>query len=552
MAWAFIEYPWEVLLENRQVWNSFPEFLRPDNGAGILFENEEVLPASTRVLRRAVGSVSHCEIAGPSLREDGFRDFAVKIAPGEPERILEYHDVSASGPAAPSAQFHDNLTNSLQEFTGILLEERKNCRDEFYEKPLSETLKHFFNTRDDDFAFRALICEIAEEMVPVIDVIVKQPRKVLQRFHTQVGLDRLQEMDVTSLMDYARRPGETALLKAGDRQRLMAVVREETANTLENRVVKDFCRRARKAAELYVKECCSKCTKKCNPDARDVRGLCCSKRVRTVESFVRRCDQWLMASEFSHVGTLPIPCRIPNYALLQNVRYVKVWDYYQRLLRQEDVRDQTWCWKRQSWTDYVRILMMQVMSDFSLDGKPASFRASRKPVRLRKDPEYGTWLKKEPFDGPIVFERDNHFISLYLLNRDDVDRLFDDLPEPLASLNADLYWVAVSTDWPELRVVPVWAFVGDARWHGNDVGKLRDQCMVDIKAASRCWQKKAVNANESPCAVCLSRLVVVKPFYSEGSTCVQKNNVVFIETPLTKIVTEVCEQISTVLREVLS
>jgi hypothetical protein len=551
MAWAFIEYPWEALLENRILWNTIPDFIRPDNGAGILFCQESYSPASTRLLNHSLGGHLYSEIAGPSLRDDGFKDFSVKLVEGQSEHVIQYRDVSETEPQTLSAQFHDTLTNSLQEFSAILFDERKKVRNNFYEKTLNDTVDVFFDTHSEDFAFRALICEIADETKPEIEAIVKQPRKVLQRKHAQVGLDRLQEMDIASLMDYARRPGESALLKAGDRQRLMAVVREETANTLENRVVKDFCRRARNVAKLYVAECCSWCRKGHSEtcDRKD-KPKCRSRRVEEVDSFARICDRWLTAAELAPVTVLQSPCRMPNYALLQNVRYVKVWDYYQRLLNQEDIRDQTWCWKRQAWTDYVRILMMHVMSEFTLDGEAPAFQASRKPVRLRKNPNEGTWLKKEPFDGPIVFDYKGNFISLYLFNKEDVDRMFEHLSVPLASLNADLYWVAVSTDWQELRVVPIWTFVGDARWHGNRAGELRNKCVSDIRAVATIWQEKVTHEKNSY-TVTLSRLVVLKPSYFGLLEACKDDKVELLEAPMTKDASRVCFHMAKILQETL-
>ncbi len=552
MSWAFIEYPWQALLHNRLKWSVIPEYIRPDNGAGILFVDEKVeLPSSLRVLNQELASsCCYVEIAGPSLREDGFSDFSMKFSQETEERIIEYKDVSCSNSHEPAAQFHDSLTNSVQEFSSILFEKRKELHDKFYEKPLYEILEEYFLQEDEDFAIRSLICEIADEIPPVISAVVNQPRKILQRKHAQVGLDRLQEMDMRSLIDYARRPGDTAVLKGGDRQTLMAVIREETTDTLENRVLKDFCKRAREVAELYIEECCSRCSKtNCDKLSFNIQSHCCSKRVKSVESFVRRCEQWLSAPNLNEVASLVVPCRIPNYALLQNVRYVRIWDYYQRLLNQEDVRDQTWQWKRQTWSDYVRILMMQTMSLLMLNGSPPAFKASRKPSRLYMNPLYGKWFKVEPFDGPIVFENKNEFVSVYLLNKADVDCLFDNIGKPLASLNADLYCVAVSTDWIELRVVPIWALVGDSRWHceGNEI--LRNKCLSDVKEACSVWECRAsVSGKEN--IVKLVKAVVVKSDYSKSKQY-ENGNVVFLEVSVKKDALDFSNQINAIFREVL-
>ncbi len=552
MSWAFIEYPWDAVLVSKQVLNVLPEYVRPDNGCGIILHNEEeTIASSDRVAKNfSTPNMSFYEIGGPSFRNDGCKDISIKLTEEKDQLVLEYQDVSETDKDAPSARFHDALTNSLQELVSLLFDKRKMLFNRFHEEPLNNILRTYFSYIDTDFAHRSLICEIAEEMPSVIDEIVNQPRVVLQRKHRQVGLDRLQEMDMTSLVDYARRPGDTAVIKAGDRQRLLAVVREETSDTLENRVVKDFCKRACRWAELYAKESCEFCPNKiCNEDNLDIQGECCSERVKRVESFARRCEQWLLSPTFCKVSSLQVPCRIPNYALLQNVRYIRVWDYYQRILNQEDVRDQTWQWKRKTWADYVRVLMMYVLSSLTVEDKKPSFVASRKPVRLRKNPVLGRWLKSEPFDGPFVFENNGNFVSVYLFNREDVDKVFK-LKEPLQSLNADLYFVAVSTARPELRVIPIWSFVGDARWHSEQLTDLRQKCASDIEKAGNLWLRKC-NAPGFP-NIELNRLIVIKAVYTKPGSHYSDGKTTFIETTLNKDIKEFCKQIQSIIREAIS
>lgn len=495
MPWSFLEFPWEVMLEERQVWDRAPPMVRPENGGGVLCRGESTTSidalASSMHRSRLSNTDTWLEYPGPSLRPEGLRSLPFQKPGLDTEAHLPYENAPQSDPNAWAGRFHEWITDSLQEFVSLLFDERKKKRNRFLEKQLSGTIAAFHRHSDDDPASRALICELAADTVTPVETVVNQPRKVLNRKHAQVGLERLQEMDVASLIDYARRPGNTAAIKAGDRQRLMAVVREETVNTLENRVVHDFCRRARDAAMRYVADECHRCDHdSCNRT--NIQGQCGSARVKRAESFVRRCELWLASPTLSSVLPLSVPCRIPNYALLQNVRYVQIWDAYQKLLRQEDVREQTWRWKRRTWCDCVRILMMETMRTLTCHGHQPPFQASDKPIRIRREPQYGCWIKSEPFDGPVVFESNGGFTSVYLFNREDVDRALDELPLPLALLNADLYWVAVSTLWPEVRVMPVWAVVGDSRWQDDGTARaLRSACMDDVERARQSWHKRA-------------------------------------------------------------
>lgn len=494
MAWAILDYPWQAALAPKG--GSVPEEgIRPDNGAGLLVwdEPEDVLERLSGGLHRSDLSDGRAwfEFPGPSFRRDGAQDLTILLPGDAGSRVMQYQNALLPDPHAWQGKFHGLLTNGLQELSDHLYEARKAAYDPFLEKALGKQVKAFFTTQDDDFASRALICVLAKELPTPIQDIVERPRRLLRRKHAQVGLDRLQEMDITALIDYARRPGQTPAIKAGDRQRLMAVVREESADTLENRVVHDLCRRARIAGIGYVAEECFRCPKRdtCNGERRrSEESNECSRRVKRVDAFARRCEQFLLSATLTSVTSLTAPCRMPNYALQQNVRYMKVWDAYQRLLRQEDIRDQTWRWKRRSWTDYVRVCMMEAMRTLTLAGKPPAFRASEKPLRIRKEPQFGCWLKAEPFDGPLVFEKDGHHISLYLFNREDVSRAPGLEGLGLDRLNADLYWIAASTDWPEVRAVPIWTLVGDGRWQDEAKAKeRRADCLNGIEAGANTW-----------------------------------------------------------------
>ncbi len=492
MPWAFTEYPWQVILSPAR--GVTPDKgVRPDNGAGIWIydaSEEEVahLAVGLTPTRLSDGSFWF-ELPGPSFRADGPQDLTLRLPMQETTTILPYKGAQSTSYEEWPGKFHSMLTNNLQELADDLYKKRKKLYDLFFEQLLTEAIESFFSSQDEDFASRALICNLAEDLPGPLQEIIERPRRLLQRKHAQVRLDRLQEMDLTALIDYARRPGHTSVIKAGDRQQLLAVIREETANTLENRVVHDFCRRARTAAMAYVAEECARC-KKCTGELlRNNDETVCSRRVRRVDAFARRCEQFLSSPTLTSVTPLAVPCRRPNYALQQNVRYMKVWDAYQKLLRQEDICDQTWRWKRRAWTDYVRASMIEVMRTLKFQERPPAFQASMKPIRILKEPQFGCWFKAEPFDGPLVFENDGNHISLYLFNREDVSRVSSLGGLSLDRLNADLYWIAVSTDWPKVRAVPVWTLIGDGRWQDEMKTKaLRTECLKGVEEAGIAWR----------------------------------------------------------------
>ncbi|MDD5706033.1 MAG: hypothetical protein PHR35_08915 [Kiritimatiellae bacterium] len=473
-----------------------PDRVRPGNGAGLLLSVRALagLEPPCQVQQANIGrwmrrTWCFVEIPGPSFREDGLRDFPYRhpdpTVGDNGNHLLTYqdrHDIDGSGAARV---FHEWLTRYLQSIAGILHDKRRDKRDIFWEMPLAEALAQFAVSTDAGPAPRALIWELSRDLPPHLHELAFRPRRMLRRFHRDVAMDRMQEMDVTALVDYARRPGRTAALKAGEKQRLLAVVRQETTDTMENRVVRDLCSRAFPQARAYVDAACRKCDSgipgtlaKCHASP-ECRG-------NTVNSFQRLCDKLLHEPPFASVTPLRTPCRTPNYALQQNVRYIQVWRDYQRLLRQEDVLDQTWRWQRRTWADLVRLWIAHSVEQ--LDA--ITYRATYRPFRVRMDPEMGAWLKPQSLPGPfLVSAPGGHDVTIHLLNPAEVDAVLH-TAWPLSALNADLYLAAAPSDVAGVRVLPVWAMIGDARWLTQSES-LRQEWGRTLASAVATWHDEA-------------------------------------------------------------
>ena len=101
---------------------------------------------------------------------------------------------------------------------------------------------------------KQLISAIASQHLILIQILVSAMRKTLRRKRDMVSISEVQQIDAHCLRWLARQPGNFAQEKAGVRQKLMAVVREETKNTLENRVLKDFIIRAEILARRYLQQ----------------------------------------------------------------------------------------------------------------------------------------------------------------------------------------------------------------------------------------------------------------------------------------------------------
>lgn len=191
----------------------------------------------------------------------------------------------------------------------------------------------------------SLIVVIAEKMGIRLASIVHSPRRILQRERLMMPGGRVTEMDAACIRWIVRQPGASMAEKAAaNRQRLLAVSRRETLNTLENMVLKDFLR-------LSAQECRRYLRLECSP-AQAISSV----RGKMVKAFQTLCME-LYASPVLKDVTSPPAVVQPNYVLQNDSRYREVWRLYQRLLRQEDEEDRLWDWQSRTWADIGRLLM---------------------------------------------------------------------------------------------------------------------------------------------------------------------------------------------------
>lgn len=405
------------------------------------------------------------EIPGPTIQEGTGQNW-VQLEKEGGGRFLyspEYsHQFQKETTESFSRRIHFALTDAFIWLSGFLYRFREEHGAPLADRRLSEAcvaFKEYLGSQK-DFAPESLIAEIARNVPSALSSIVSGPRKVLMREHTGVPLDKIQEMDVFSLVDLARRPGRTVAMKAGPKQRLTALTRRETADTIENRVVLDFILRSERSAHQYVDEMCARCPRRGKCELHDpvVEKDCPSERVKLVAGYSRHCAQWIRSGAFAEVVRLKEPRTRPNYVLQQNIRYVKVWKHYLRLLRLEDVEDDMWRWRRAAWSDFVKMLFMMVWEERL---RPeAALQTSRRPFMIRPANENGRWFVPTPFEDALVFKDGRSFKTLYLLSSGDAVGLTG--RTELVKFNADMF-IVVARGGGKFKVVPVWAFCPDAK-----------------------------------------------------------------------------------------
>lgn len=180
---------------------------------------------------------------------------------------------------------------------------------------------------DEDKPRSTLITYIAAHCVEDVRVISSGLRRVLSRERVMTPVGKVQQLDSYCMRWLMRQPGRDFAEKGGVRQRVMAVVRREHVDTLENRVFKDFLIRAENLASGYLDEIQER--------------FAAHPTYAAVKRFRMTCQSALAMPEadlISGISSLPQP----NYVLQQDSRYSKIWNAYCRIVRLSRLAESLW------------------------------------------------------------------------------------------------------------------------------------------------------------------------------------------------------------------
>lgn len=243
---------------------------------------------------------------------------------------------------------------------------------------LWQTLAWRWAELDDQQPSRDVIVRHARELARVLDALEMGPRRILRRVHRQTPVSRVQEIDRRAMLWLARQPGETLAERAGDSQRVLAVVREENLDTLENRVMRSYAELAHRHARDYLER---------NRTRR--RTL----RARSVEAHGKRCAR--LARNFAERGVRKAePGVAPNFVLQQNAHYHAIWKAWIELLDHERQKDDLWRWQARSWEEFCLLAVVVALTKV----EDAQLVASS-PLWFRDEHHRGRWIET---DSPLA------------------------------------------------------------------------------------------------------------------------------------------------------
>jgi len=207
----------------------------------------------------------------------------------------------------------------------------------------------WLNSDDKDNARLALIVKLARDISRTLGQVCEKPRVVLRRTRELQSISRIQEIDPACLRWIARQPGRDIYERAGTRQELLGVVRKEDTDTLENRVVRDLLHRARVECSNYLSI---------------YREFQSHDRVRSVAGFRRSILDWERHSEIRDAKQL-VGLAQPNYVLLHEPKYRRLWDAYHALLSQQRQKDDIWKWRDRTFAESCQFLVLSILSSLT-------------------------------------------------------------------------------------------------------------------------------------------------------------------------------------------
>ena len=296
-----------------------------------------------------------------------------------------------------------------------------------------------------------LIIKMAQDtaLIKALESISQAPRRILLRRREQTPISRVKEMDSACIRNFARLPGETAIQKAGSRQVLLAVQREASHSTLENRVtcwtLEALKYRAERWRRLQVHQS---------------QG---SIRAKNVIRLAKLSADYRNDPNFDDVatGTLAHPVAA-NYPLMMESRYKRVYRAYRELLRYEKIKDDAWIWRRVLWAEGVSQLVSCTLREIFGESHTSS-------PYYRTEPDRGRWMVSPcspgPFETPqgtayLLNFHDFESIAPTALNASTSASFSDRILESIGVLGCDLaLW------WPERHaIVPIWSIL----WTGSD------------------------------------------------------------------------------------
>ncbi len=236
----------------------------------------------------------------------------------------------------PSEPFYNFFYSMFQEMSQFRFraEEYYRCNSYLAKSKLGELplkrrdVREYFLEDENTDPPETVISRVAQHQYYAVQSTLEKIRKMLRRERQLTHVSKIQQIDTQCLVWWTRQPGITAAQKAGMKQKLLAVVRNESYDILENRVLKEVLKLCAAYCRRYLKQY----------DLDQFHG---SDRIQAVRRLYNTAQQGLqmdVMKSISPLGGMPQP----NYVLLHDKNYSQVWTIYRNLLNQTALMEYIW------------------------------------------------------------------------------------------------------------------------------------------------------------------------------------------------------------------
>ena len=120
------------------------------------------------------------------------------------------------------------------------------------------------------------------------------------------------------------------------------------------------------------------------------------RRWQKVNKYGRECQRLGRTLRNSDIG-LPRPPIVPNYALLPEPRYRRIWRAYREIIRRLDERDECWRWQHRLWADFCRLLIQ-----VALRGNHKFRAIAESPLQIASEQQRGRWSQVGAHSGTYL------------------------------------------------------------------------------------------------------------------------------------------------------
>ncbi len=221
----------------------------------------------------------------------------------------------------------------------------------------------------------AEIIRQAQSISNPLKVLEKKIRRILRRDKERIQLDRVQELDKSCMRWISKQPGRNLAERAGSDQRILAIVRKENFNTIENQVLNSYLILAKDTAVNWIKK-----HKQASNTA----------RYNLVNKFKKQCHS--LSNELIRLGVgRALPDISPNYVLMQDRNYNQIYKGWLKLLRNEMILDDIWSWQSHTWIDFCLLAIT-----LSLNELPKTEIISQSPIVWQDENQEGRWFAPNP------------------------------------------------------------------------------------------------------------------------------------------------------------